>query len=105
MSEFRGPEFFGGDEIRHRASSRRLERAAHHIRINHHAATHRAVQRVHRSCPTACPWIEWTDAASANLAAGKNIGAIDRVPIGVDDAIHVWKALILSEVAGRTALP
>src|SRR6476659_8322215 len=105
MSKFRGPEFFGRNEIRWRAKNQQKKRAAHHIRINHHAATHRAAQRVHRSRPTACHWIEGTDAASADLAARKNIGAIDRLPVSVHDAIHVWKALILFKVAGRTALP
>ena len=87
--EFRGPEFLRRDEIRLFSRRRGRETAAHHVGINHHAATHGAVQCVHRSRPSGLSRI---DGAFADLAAGKNIGAIDGLPLSVHDAIHVREA-------------
>jgi hypothetical protein len=100
--ELRRPELLGRYEVRLRSGRRGREPAAHDIGIDHHAAADGAVQSVDGTRPVARDGV---DRAFPDLAPGKDVGAIDRLPLRVHDAIHVRKASEHVETALRAAFP
>src|SRR5262245_34664183 len=101
-SEFVGPEFFSRNQLRIRPRWRRFECFANHIRVDHNAAAHRAIQCL------CCAWprgLARIDRALSHLTARKDVSLKDGIVLPVLDPIHVWRAHELITVSGRRAFP
>ena len=80
------PEIFRRDGVQFYSTRRGCKIPAYHIGINDHATTYGPIQSFNRPRPSS---FGRADIASADLAAGKDVGAINVLSLRVQDAIQV----------------